>query len=213
MKKTPKPVALFAANDQHALDVLEACETARLPVPDQVAVVGAENNLMAADAMLVPISSIDTNLEILGYRGAELLDQLMRGKVAPRQPVRVPPAGLVVRRSSDRLAVAHPGVAKGLRFMLEHFHEPITIKDLVDVAAMSRRGLHKAFLEHLHRTPGGELQRLRIERAKRLLQETDHKVDTVAAMCGYQSANTFCIAFRHALGTSPKQFRATMLGP
>lgn len=211
LKKAPKPLALFAANDQHALDVLEACEKAGLLVPDQVAVVGAENNLLAPDSMPTPISSIETNLETLGYRGAELLAHLMQGRASPAEPLRVPPAGLIVRKSSDLLAVAHPGVARGLRFMLEHFHEPITIKDLVDVAAMSRRGLHKAFLEHLRRTPGEQLQRLRIDKAKRLLQESDHKIDTVAEMCGYQSANTFCIAFRHTTGTSPKQFRETML--
>src|SRR6478609_3373091 len=207
LKQLPKPLAVFAANDEQALEVLDAAEIAGLAVPEQVAIVGAENYLLAPDAMHTPISSVDTNLETLGYRGAELLESLMRGKRAPKEPLRVPAASIVTRKSSDLLAVNHKGVANSLRFIWEHYHEPINVKDLVGVAAMSRRGLHKAFLENIGRTPGQELQRFRIERAKRLLTEADHKVEVVATMCGYQSANSFCVAFKQATGMSPKQFR------
>jgi len=207
LKQLPKPLAVFAANDEQALDVLDAAEMAELAVPEQVAIVGAENYLLAPDAMHTPISSVDTNLETLGYRGAELLESLMRGKRAPKEPLRVPAASIITRKSSDLLAVNHKGVANSLRFIWEHASEPISVKDLVGVAAMSRRGLHKAFIENIGRTPGQELQRFRIERAKRLLTEADHKVEVVATMCGYQSANSFCVAFKQATGMSPKQFR------
>jgi transcriptional regulator GlxA family with amidase domain len=109
------------------------------------------------------------------------------------------------------LAVNHKGVANSLRFIFNHCHEPMSLKDLVGAAGMSRRGLHKAFMEHLGRTPGQELQRVRIERAKRLLAGADHKVERLAGMCGYQSANSFHIAFKQATGMSPKQFRHTVL--
>ena len=211
IKQLPKPVGIFAANDDQALDVLQSCESARIPVPEQVAIVGAENYLLAPDAMATPISSVDTNLETMGYRGAALLDDLMHGKRPPRQPIRIPASGLITRKSSDLLAVRHKGVANSLRFILEHCHEPISVKSLVSVAAMSRRGLHKAFMEHLGRTPGQELQRVRIERAKRLLAESDQKMEVLASMCGYRSANTFSIAFKQATGTSPKQFRDSLL--
>ncbi|HVR35470.1 MAG TPA: DNA-binding transcriptional regulator [Methylomirabilota bacterium] len=210
LKDSPKPLAVFAANDEQALDVLEACERALLAVPEQVAIVGAENNLLAPDAMHTPISSVDTNLETLGYRGAELLDGLMRGKQASERPLRIPAAGLVARKSSDLLAVNHPGVARSLRFIWEHSHEPISVKDLVGVAAMSRRGLHKAFQEQLGRPPGQELHRVRIERARKLLAESDHKLEVVAGMCGYQSANSFCVAFKQSTGMSPKQYRDSL---
>ena len=209
--KLPKPLAVFAANDEQALDVLESCGSAGLAVPEQVAIVGAENYLLAPDAMHTPISSVDTNLETLGYRGAELLEELMDGKRPPKQPIRVPAAGLITRKSSDLLAVKHKGVANSLRFIWEHASEPISVKDLVSVAAMSRRGLHKAFLENVGRTPGQELQRVRIDRAKRLLGEPGHKIEVIASMCGYQSANSFCVAFKQATGKSPKQFRDTIV--
>lgn len=211
MKRAPKPLALFAANDDQAIDVLDCCESAGIAVPEEVAIVGAENYLLAPDAMHTPISSVDTNLETLGYRGAELLDDLMNGKPPPKEPIRVPAAGIITRKSSDLLAVNHKGVARALRFIWEHSHEPISVKDLVGVAAMSRRGLHKAFLEHLGRTPGQELQRVRIDRAKRLLAESSHKLEVLAEMCGYQSANSFCVAFKRATGMSPKQYRDAIL--
>lgn len=207
IRQAPKPMGIFAANDEHALHVLEACEAAKIPVPEQAAIVGAENYLLAPDAMSTPISSVDTNLETLGYRGAALLDDLMNDKKVPAEPIRVPALGVIVRKSSDLLAVNHKGVANSLRFIWEHCHEMIGVEDLVGVAAMSRRGLHKAFMEHLGRTPGQELQRVRIERAKRLLRESGYKLEVLSNMCGYQSANSFCIAFKQATGMSPKQYR------
>ena len=210
MRRAPKPLAVFAANDQQALDVLETCETLGITIPEQVAIVGAENYLLAPEAMHIPISSVDTNLETLGYRGAELLDQLMGGAQPPATPIRVPALGVIARRSSDILAVKHRGVAKSLRYIWEHSHEPICVKDLVTVAAMSRRGMHKAFLEQIGRTPGQELQRVRIERAKKFLVESSHKIETLAKMCGYQSINSFCIAFKRATGMSAKRYRESI---
>jgi LacI family transcriptional regulator len=211
MTKALKPLAVFAANDEQAVDVLETCESAGIAVPEQVAIVGAENNLLAPDAMQTPISSVDTNLETLGYRGAALLDELMRGKKAPKVPIRVPAGAVISRKSSDLLAVNHRGVANSLRFIHEHCHEPISVKDLVGIAAMSRRGLHKAFLEHLGRTPGEELHRVRLERAKRLLTDSDYKMEVLAGMCGYQSSNSFCVSFKQSTGMSPKQFRDSVV--
>ncbi|NDH54655.1 MAG: helix-turn-helix domain-containing protein [Betaproteobacteria bacterium] len=207
MSQAAKPLAVFAANDQQALDVLESCESAGIAVPEEVAIVGAENHLLAPDTMRTPISSVDTNLEALGYRGAQLLDALMAGKKISKKPVRIPAAGVRVRKSSDLLAVPHPGVARSVRFIQDHSHEPIGVKALVEVASMSRRGLHKAFLEHLRRTPGQELQRVRIEHARKLLTETTLKIEALAETVGYQSANSFCIAFKRVTGLTAKKFR------
>ncbi len=210
MKQAPKPLAVFAANDEQALDVLESCEEVGIVVPDEVAIVGAENFLLAPDAMHTPISSVDTNLHLLGYQGAALLARLMSGKEAPALPLRVPASGLVIRKSSDILAIKHSGVLKSLRYIWEHGHEPISVKDIVGVSGMSRRGLHKAFLDQIDRTPGQEIHRLRIEQAKRLLIGTQEKIESLAEMCGYQSANSLCVAFKNTTGMSPKQFRDSM---
>jgi LacI family transcriptional regulator len=207
IKKAEKPLGLFAATDDHAVEVLEICDRTGLNVPEQVAIIGVDNSLRAVDAMHTPISSVDTNMELLGYRGAELLDGLMQGKAPPKEPIRVPVTGLITRKSSDLVAVAHPGVARSLRFLLDHCHEPIGVDELVKAAAMSRRALHQAFLEQIGRPPGHELQRVRIERAKKLLAESKQKLESVAEMCGYQSANSFWFAFKQATRLSPKQYR------
>ena len=207
LKKRKHPLAVFAASDEQALDVLEASEQADLAVPEEVAIIGAENYLLAPEAMPTPITSVDTDLETLGYSGAELLDRLMAGGTAPKEPIRIPPAGVISRKSSDLVAVNHKGVARALRYLRDHAHEPMNVEDLVRVAFMSRRGLHKAFVDHLGRTPGQELHRVRIEQAKRLLRDSDHKMEVVAGMCGYQSANSFCVAFKQATGMPPIKYR------
>lgn len=207
LKQVAAPVGVLAANDQHALEVLEACELAGLNIPEQVAIVGIGNYLLAADAMQTPISSVDTNLEMLGYRGAATLDGLMNGRKACTIPLRIPAKAVITRKSSDMLALNHPNIARALRFIWEHSHEPINVGDVVKAAAMSRRGLHVAFLQHVGRTPGDEIRRVRLEAARQLLLDTAEKVETIAISCGYQSLNTFCVAFKNATGRSPGEFR------
>ena len=210
IKHAPKPLAVFAANDQLAVDVLEVCEPSGLSVPEQVAIVGAENYLLAVEAMRTPISSVDTNLEEQGYEGAALLDRLMRGATRPREPVRIPAVRVVTRKSSDILAINHHGVAKALRFIWENFQNSIGIDDVVRAAAMSRRGMHAAFLEHLDRTPGEEIRTVRVEHARKLLAESDYKVEAIAGLSGYQSPNSFCIAFKKGAGLSPAAYRRSI---
>lgn len=207
LKSISKPVGIFAASDGLALDLLETCEGMNISVPDEVAIVGAGNSLLAVDAMRTPISSVDVNMEMLGYRGAAVLDNLMYHRSVASEPVRVPPCRLIVRKSSDLMAVNHPGVAQGLRFLWEHCHEPIGVNDLARAAAMSVRNFHQAFVEHVGRPPGHELQRIRIERAKKILSDTTEKIDFVAGLCGYDSTNSFGVAFKRATGLSPKQYK------
>jgi LacI family transcriptional regulator len=207
LKRAPKPLALLAATDNHAVEVLEICDSMNLAVPEQVSIVGVDNSLLAVDAMRTPVSSVDTNLELVGYLGAQLLGELMAGKRVAKEPQRIPPAGLIARHSSDLLAISHPGVARALRHLADHFHEPIGVDDLVRVAAMSRRGLHQAFMTQIGRPPGSELQRIRIERAKTLLASTREKLEVIASQCGYQSANSFWFAFKQATQFSPKAYR------
>ena len=211
IKRRPKPLGVFTASDGLALEVLETCEGAGMAVPDDVAIVGAGNNLLAVDAMHTPISSVDVNMEAIGYCGAELLGDLMRRKRVPQQFIRVPPFRLIVRKSSDLVAVNHPGLARSLRFMWEHCQEPIGVGDLAQSASMSVRSFHEAFVKSLGRSPGSELHRIRIERAKKLLLDTDEKLDVVAEMCGYQSANSFWVAFKQATGMSPKQYQKQII--
>jgi LacI family transcriptional regulator len=198
---------VFAATDDHALEVVEVCEVIGLSVPEQVGVVGMDNSLMAVDAMATPISSVDQNFSTLGYRGAELLNQLMRGKSAPSKTMLIPPTGLIARKSSDLLAVNHPGLARCLRYIWENYQKPMGMDDLARVAALSRAGLFKAFIKKIGRTPGSELQRVRMEHAKRLLLQSKMKMEEVAELSGYQSSNSLWFAFKRSTGMSPRQYQ------
>jgi LacI family transcriptional regulator len=207
LKSLPKPIGIFAASDGLAQELLETCESIGLDVPEEVAIVGAGNSLLAVEAMHTPISSVDVNMEMIGYAGAKLLSELMRRKPAPEGPMRVAPLRLIVRKSSDMMAVSHPGVAHSLRFMLDHCHERIGVNDLAKAAAMSVRSFHQAFVDHLGRSPGNELHRIRMERAKKLLLDSGEKMEAVAGLCGYENGNSFWVAFKRSTGLSPREYQ------
>jgi len=206
------PLAVFTGSDDQAVEVLEACEVIGLRVPEDVAIVGGESCLIMPEAMRIPISNVDTGQERVGYEGARLLDDIIQGASPPVSPVLVPAAGLMVRRSSDVLAVNHKGVASCLRLIQERLHEHLTLDDLATVVEVSQRTLHKEFIKHLGCTPGQALRNARIEKAKRLLAEpARYKLGVVASACGYRSANSLCATFSKFVGTTPNSFRKSSL--
>lgn len=207
LQSATKPLAVFAANGTLAVEVQEICVDAGISVPSEVAIVGIDDYLLSVGAANRSISGVDTNLEEQGYRGAELLDRMMRGGRTPAKPVRIPPSQVITRKSSDILAVNHSGVARGLHYIAEHFAQPISVDDVARAAGMSRRGLHQAFSEHVGCTPGDKIRSVRLTLAKRLLAETEDKIESIAQQSGYPSINTFFIAFRRAEKTTPAEFR------
>lgn len=207
LKAAPKPIATFAANGTLAVELQELCEQANIAVPADVAIVGIEDYLLSVSGAHRSISGVDTNLEEQGYQGPALLDRLMCGELAPPKPVRVAPAQVITRKSSDILAVRHPGLARALHFIAEHFADAISVEDVSKAAGMSPRGLHQAFGEHVKCTPGDRLRNVRLDYAKKILAESEDKIESVALQSGYPNINTFFIAFRKAERTTPAAFR------
>lgn len=117
------------------------------------------------------------------------------------------PSGVICRRSTDALAVDHPGVREALRFMHDNFQLPIGVMDLARTAGMSRSGLQKAFREHFVRSPGQELRRVRVEHAKRELRESNASLSIVAQATGFRSSQQLCKTFRDQVGVTPNQYR------
>jgi LacI family transcriptional regulator len=204
IKRASKPVAIFTANGSLAVEVQEICDEAEITVPRDVAIVGIEDY---EGGVLHSISGVDTNVEEQGYQGAALLDRLMAGESPPPEPVRIQPARVVTRKSTDIMAVGHPGVSRALRFMVEHLSRSISVSSAAQAAGMSRRSLYQAFLKELGRTPGDELRSMRIEQAKRLLAESDLKIHAVATQSGYPNMNSFFMAFKKAVNASPAEYR------
>ena len=153
---------------------------------------------------------MDTRLEEQGYRGAELLERMMRSGKTPSRPLRIAPSRVVTRKSSDVLAVPHEGVCRALRHIFNHFAEPLAMHDIAAAAGMSERSLHLAFTRHLGSTPGVKLIQARIEHVSRLLASTNEKIECVAARSGYPSLNAFFMAFKKATGRTPAGFRRDM---
>ncbi|MES2921793.1 MAG: DNA-binding transcriptional regulator [Verrucomicrobiota bacterium] len=207
LQGAPKPIAIFVANGALAVEVQELCDQAGLAVPDEVAIVGIEDYLLPIGGTNRSISGVDTNLEEQGYQGAALLDRMMHGARMPALPVRIAPARIIIRKSSDIFAVAHNGVSRALNFIAKNFGEVISVNDVAKVAGMSVRGLHQAFGEHINCTPGEKIREVRLGLAKKQLSESEEKIESIAQQCGYPNINTFFIAFQKAEGMTPGAYR------
>jgi len=205
--RLPMPLGVMAQSDNRAAHLLSACETLDLAVPEQVAIVGVDNDEYACEFAPVPISSVDSNRQGLAYEAAALLDRLMQGKPAPARTPMIEPRGVVARKSSDILAVPHKAVARALSFIWEHYAEPIGVDDVIDASRMSRCGLYRAFEKHVGRSLGDELERKRIEEAKRLLTESTEKLHRVAALSGFSGGEHLSRAFTRAVGVTPSEYR------
>ncbi len=210
LRCAPKPLGLFALNGSLAVEAHELCADAGLGVPHEVAIVGIDDYLLSVGAHSSHVSGVDTRLEEQGYRGAELLERMMRSGKTPSRPLRIAPSRVVTRKSSDVLAVPHEGVCRALRHIFNHFAEPLAMHDIAAAAGMSERSLHLAFTRHLGSTPGVKLIQARIEHASRLLASTNEKIECIAARSGYPSLNAFFMAFKKATGRTPAGFRRDM---
>lgn len=208
LEKLPKPIAIATEFDDRGVEVLQACENAGLHVPEEVAVLGADNDELICDFAPVPLSSVDTDVERQGYEAAALLDRMMNGAAAPKRATLIPPQGVVIRKSSDMLGVQHPHVATALNRIWNHYQESVTTEQLCKGIPMSYRRLHDAFVKHIGRTMAEELRRCRIEHAQRLLLEPDmYIMEDIAERAGFSSAGQMARVFAHFLGTSPSQYR------
>lgn len=212
LKRLPKPLAVFATSDDIATHVFRACAEAGLEVPRAVAILGCNNEPTICDYTDVPLSSVDSNLELHGYEGARLLDRLMNGQPAPADPILIPPMGVMTRQSTDLLAVPHPGVAKALHCIRTRFADSLGVPDVARASGMSRRGLELAFRKCLGHSIGQEIESCRIEKARRLLLETDRKMAQIAEECGFTNHVHFSQAFNRVAGIRPSAFRCQRPG-
>lgn len=208
LRRLPKPLAVFGYNDCVAADIIDACDDARLLVPEAVAVMGVDNDSILCECVRVPLSSVCHDLEGMAYRAAALLDRLMGGRKPPRGIIRVPPTGLVTRRSTDIVAVENLQVARALRYIQDHYaNHLLGVEAVVAATNLSRRPLERAFRQEMKRTLNEEIVRVRMEKVKDLLITTSMKVVEVAAATGFARPSHLFRTFRKQLGLSPKTFR------
>jgi LacI family transcriptional regulator len=207
LKALPKPLALMADFDDFAMDAMSACMEAGLAVPEEVAILGVDNDALRCDFTQVPLSSIDDDQEGQGYAAAECLDCLMRGGRVDPAALLIPPRGIVTRASTDILKIDHPQVAAALRFIHERFAEPITVQTVVSQVPMSYRTLHDAFYQQMGRTIAQEIVKTRMDHACRLLEATPSKLETIAEKVGFGDIERMRKTFHRILKTSPNDYR------
>ncbi len=204
----PRPMGLFAINDLNAIAVMRACLDGGFRVPEEFAVVGADNTEILCKFAPVPLSSVNCNFEKQGYEAAALLHRLLRGGKPPMQPVLIAPDGVTPRRSTDTLAIPDADAARVLRFLRDHFREPIRLRQIAGQLTHSFRRAQTLFRQHTGRTMMQELARLRIAHAQTLLAQPGLKISAVAAESGYANRHHFIRAFRRATGQTPRAYRA-----
>lgn len=203
----PKPVGVFACYDIQAQLLLDVCRGEEIPVPEVVAVLGVDNDELLCHLAVPPLSSVIPDTERTGFEAAELLDQLMSGKKVSTSAHRIEPLGIETRQSTDVLAVDDPDVAAALRLIREHACDGWNVEDVLRQVPVSRRVLERRFLQSLGRTPHKELLRVRLQRVRELLTETDLNLSVIAERSGFRHVEYLTVAFKHQMGLAPSRFR------
>ncbi|TDE89548.1 DNA-binding transcriptional regulator [Occultella glacieicola] len=208
----PRPVGVLAAYDIAGQEVLEACKIAGLEVPDQVAVIGVDNDELLGTLSSPALSSIEPNTRRTGYLAAELLDRMMAGETVEPGLRLIPPVRVVVRQSSDLLSVDDVTVAQALRFIRNHAGRNITVTEVLREVGLSRRALDLRFLKHLGRTVHTEILRVRMNQVAELLGSTDWTMTRIAEHLGFPHAEYMGVAFKKHTGRSPGRYRRDVTG-
>jgi LacI family transcriptional regulator len=203
----PFPLAVMSPFDRYAREAVQACKTVALSVPEQVSVIGVDNDPLLCLSVWPPISSVVTPASRIGYRAMELLRGMIDGKPPPAQPVLLPPVEIVVRASSSEMAIGDPDVAAAVQFIRAHVRDHLTVGRVADHVAVSRRTLERKFVEILSRSPQEEIRRARVVHAKRLLAETDLTLPEVARRSGLLRHQRLANVIKAECGMTPSEYR------
>jgi LacI family transcriptional regulator len=207
----PRPVGVMACYDIKGQQLLNACRDLNLAVPEEVAVIGVDNDSLICELCMPRLSSVISDPRRTGYVAAELLDQMIRGKKVPGSAHLIDPLGVCTRQSTDILLIEDHDVVAAIRFIREHACDGIRIGDVLGKVSLSRRMLESRFLKCLGRTPHREIERVRMDCVKRLLRETDLSLNAIARRTGFSSEYYLSVAFKRATKQTPRKYRCETL--
>ncbi len=203
----PKPAGVLVCHDAMASQLSEFCRRNDIRIPDQIALLGVDNQESECEFAIPPLSSVITGDERVGYEAAAILDGLMQGGSPPDRPVLVPPVGIATRQSTDLVAIDEPEIAAAIRFIREHAHQTIQVTDILRQVPLSRTTLETRFRRILGRTPMEEIRRVHVERASDLLANTDLSMAHIAARSGFPHPSNMATIFKKITGLSPTEYR------
>ena len=207
LKSLPKPVGLFVVSDLHALYILEACKVADIAVPEEVAVLGMDNDQFFCETVSPQLSSVDPNTPLMGYEAAKRLDDLFHQRPHLHARIRIPPAFVATRQTTDIVAVNDPLVARILKHIRENTNSFLSVKQLAQEFCLSARSLERRFKEAIGRSPTEEILRTRLEKAKTYLLNTSLTVSEISHCLGFEEPSYFVRFFRQNCSVSPNQYR------
>lgn len=208
LRGLPKPAGIMACNDVRGRQIVTACEIANLKVPEEIAVIGVDNDEVICELSNPPLSSVIPDTYRLGYEGAKLLDRIMNQiEPPPEETILIPPKGVQTRLSSDFLAIPDPELAAALTYIRENACEGINVDDVIEYCQISRSTLERRFIKYLGLGPKEHIQRMRFERVKTLLRETDYDLFQIARLTGFRTTAHLVSAFKSRSGTTPGQYR------
>jgi LacI family transcriptional regulator len=207
LKRLPRPIGIMACYDIQAQKILDVCRELDIAVPEEVAVLGVDNDALLCELSDPPLSSVICNTRRTGIEAASLLDRMMNGEHVGSAPVLIEAVGVEVRQSTDILAINDPDVAAALRFIRENAYDGINVSSVLRQVPLSRRVLENRFHKIIGRTPHEEITRLKIDRIKELLTETELPLSEVAKRTGFEHDEYMSVFFRNAVGMPPGQYR------
>ncbi|MHC5538559.1 XylR family transcriptional regulator [Singulisphaera rosea] len=207
VKELPKPLGVMTGNDTRGMQLLDACRRAGVAVPEEVAVVGVDNEELVCQLAHPPLSSVIPDAFRVGYEAAALLARLMNGERADEMLRWVLPIGVATRQSSDVTAISDPRVADALSFIREHACEGIGVEDVLTHVDVSRSLLQRTFRKVLGRTIHEAIVDVRIQRVKQLLSETELPLTAIAERAGFAYVEYLSTIFRRETGQTPSSYR------
>ena len=208
-----KPLAALTYDEADAVRLLDAAERAGVAVPEELAILSIGNDSLICENQSVTLSSIDQNLERGGYEAAALLQRLMDGKRSPKRPILVPPAGIVLRQSTDAIAVADPLIRRALDYMADNLARRFGAAQVADAVGVTQNILHKRFTAELGHSLGAEIARQRLAKTKLLLRNSRQTIAAIAAATGFCTPSHLSNTFHAATGLSPRAWRASNQPP
>jgi LacI family transcriptional regulator len=208
LRQLPRPVAILACNDLRARELAELCRAHGVHVPEDVAILGVDNDDLECAVAYPPLSSVAVPWRQIGFVAAEVLASALKRRKPRAKVIRVPPEHVVERQSTDTIAISDPDVSAAIRFIRDNAHRVIGVDDVLAAVPAARRSLEKRFKATLGRSPLDEIRRAHVERAKRLLSQTDLPMAGIADGSGFASAAWFSKTFHDVAGETPSQYRA-----
>lgn len=204
----PKPTGLLCAYDIQAQVVLDTCRNMNLPVPEQLAVMGVDNDTLLCDLSHPSLTSVAPDARGAGFHAAQLLDDLMHGRrTSSSTSVLMKPLGIVQRQSTDITAVSNKAIAEAIRYIRDHACDGINVTDVLSHVHLSRRTLESQFLAATGKTPHEMISTLRTDRVQRLLQQSELSLDEIAKHAGFEHTEYMSVVFKKRFGISPGRYR------